>query len=319
MGHLVDILDPVVDVIDLPAPVELLPDGGGDELGAERGHDRVDGQTVPRGRFDQADIAEPGQGHIEGAGNRGGREGQDVDRSPEALDLLLVAHAEPLLFVDDEQSEVLEKNVLGQYPVRPDQDVDKAFLEVGENGLRLASRLKAGQGLDADREKGHPGPECVQVLAGQDRRGAQDGHLLAVHDGFERGPHGHFRLAVSDVAAEKAVHGGTGFHVRFDVADGLDLVLGLLVFEDLFELRLPFSFGAEGKPLDGFALGIELQEFLGDGLGRLLRPGLGFLPGVRPQLVEGRKLRTGLRESSGRGSGSRRGRGACRRPGTGSL
>ena len=36
--------------------------------------------------------------------------------------------------------------------------------------------------------------------------GQSDGHLLAVHDGLEGGPHGHLGLAVADVAAEEAVH-----------------------------------------------------------------------------------------------------------------
>ena len=51
----------------------------------------------------------PGQGHVEGPRDGRRRQGQDVDIGPEALDLLLVADAEPLLLVDDEKAEVAGK------------------------------------------------------------------------------------------------------------------------------------------------------------------------------------------------------------------
>ena len=46
---------------------------------------------------------------------------------------LLVLHAEALLLVDDEQPEVLRLHVVREQPVRADQHVDRARLEVAHD------------------------------------------------------------------------------------------------------------------------------------------------------------------------------------------
>ena len=301
LGDLVDVLDPVVDEIDLAAPADLLADGRGDELGVEGRHDRVDGQPVAGRRLDEADVAQARERHVERPRDGRRRQGQDVDRGLELLDLLLVADAEALLLVDDEQAEVLEADVLGQEPVRADEDVDEALAAVLDDGLLLARRLEPGQGLDADREEDHPVAEGLEVLAGQDGRRAEDGHLLAVHDRLEGGPHGHLGLAVADVAAEEPVHRGLALHVVADLADRAELVLGLLVLEGLAELLVPLPARGEGVALDGPAPGVELDELLGHGLDGFLGPGPRLLPGVRCRACRAAGARARPWRTSGRG------------------
>ncbi len=75
-------------------------------------------------------IAEPADRHLQRA--RDGRRAQSVehvDVRAELLDALLVRDAEALLFVDDEEAEVLEVDVLREQPVRADHDVDLALLQ----------------------------------------------------------------------------------------------------------------------------------------------------------------------------------------------
>ncbi len=128
--------------------------------------------------------------------------------------------------------------------------------------------LEPGQGLDADREEDHPVAEGLEVLAGQDGGRAEHGHLLAVHDRLEGGPHGHLGLAVADVAAEEPVHRDLALHVGPDLADRAELVVGLLVLEGLAELLVPRAAGGEGVAFDGPAPGVELDQVLGHGLDR---------------------------------------------------
>ncbi len=92
-------------------------------------------------------------------GRRG--QGQDVDRGLELLDLLLVADAEALLLVDDEQAEVLEADVLGEEPVRADEDVDEALAAVLDDGLLLRAAPGAGSGPRRGRERGPCAPRKV--------------------------------------------------------------------------------------------------------------------------------------------------------------
>ena len=58
------------------------------------------------------------------ARNRRRGQRQHVDFGAQRLELLLVAHAEAVFFVDDDQAEILEMHVLLQQAVRADDDID---------------------------------------------------------------------------------------------------------------------------------------------------------------------------------------------------
>ena len=60
------------------------------------------------------------------------------------LQPLLVLDAEPLLLVDDHQTQVLELDVLAEQPVRADDDVDGAVGEPVEDLLGLGRRWRTG-------------------------------------------------------------------------------------------------------------------------------------------------------------------------------
>ena len=123
------------------------------------------------------------------------------------LDRLLVADAEALLLVDDEQAEVLERDVLGQQPVGADDDVDLAGARRPSTTFRAWPGVrKRRQHLDPHRVAGEALAEGLEVLLGQQRGGHEHRHLLAVLHRLERGPDGHLGLAEADVAADQAVH-----------------------------------------------------------------------------------------------------------------
>jgi hypothetical protein len=58
--------------------------------------------------------------------------------------------------------------------------------------------------------------------------------------------------------------GLVGFHVALDRFNGVQLVVGLLVGEGRLHLLLPRAVRAVGMPCDHFALGIELEQVVGD-------------------------------------------------------
>ena len=132
---------------------------------------------------------------------------------PQLLDPLLVRHAEALFLVHDEQAQVAEQHVLREQPVRADDHVHLPRRQVVDGDLLLGLGAEAAHHVDAHGESGEAFAQRLQVLKREDRRRREDGDLLAVHHGLERGAHGHFRLAVPDVAAEQAVHGHRRFHV----------------------------------------------------------------------------------------------------------
>ena len=139
---------------------------------------------------------------MQGARDRRCGQREDVDRGTELLELLLLHHAEALLLVQDHQAEVLEAHILLQQPVGADHDVDLPDHQAPQDVGRLGIRAKARQHVDLDRERLEAVAERQVVLLGEHRGRHQDGHLLAVHDGLERGAHRELRFAKANVAAE---------------------------------------------------------------------------------------------------------------------
>ena len=112
LGLGLDGLDPVVDVEDLPAAVELAQDRVADEPGRRLGDAGLDRQPVLGRRLDDRQVADPGEGQVERPRDRRGRQGQDVHLALELLEPLLGGHPEALLLVDHDQPEIAEADVL---------------------------------------------------------------------------------------------------------------------------------------------------------------------------------------------------------------
>jgi len=64
-------------------------------------------------------------------------------------------YAEALLLVDDDKAKILKLHVLGDEPVRADDEIDAAALELAQDLVLLARRAEAREQLDVDREALH--------------------------------------------------------------------------------------------------------------------------------------------------------------------
>ena len=197
-----------------------------------------------------------------------------------------MADAEALLLVDDEQAEVLELEIFRQHGMGADEDVDLSGGGLLQDRGSLLRGAEAREHLDDDGEVCEAALEALEVLEGEDRSGREYGDLLAVLHGLEGGAHGDLGLAVTDIAAEQAVHGLRGLHVVLDVGDGGDLVFGLVEVEGVVELALHVAVGRKRGADGGLALRVELNQ-LGAHVGhRFLDACLGLVPGLRSELVE---------------------------------
>ena len=122
------------------------------------------------------------------------------------LQPLLVAHAEAVLLVDDDQAEILEARMGVQQAMRRDDDVHRAALDAFERRLRFLAGAEARQRFDAHRPVREPIAEVRDVLLREQRGRHEHGHLLARLHGDERRAHRDFGLAEADVAADDAIH-----------------------------------------------------------------------------------------------------------------
>ena len=91
----------------------------------------------------------PGERHVQRAWDRCRGQGEHVDLEPERAEQLLLRDAEALLLVDDHEAELLRDHVAREHAVRPDQDVDLAGLEVGQDPLDVGRLAEARDHLDA--------------------------------------------------------------------------------------------------------------------------------------------------------------------------
>ena len=216
--------------------------------------------------------------HLHGTRDGRGRKRQHVHLLAQVLELLLVLHAKALLLVDDDQPQVARVHVARQQAMRAHEHLHLAGGKALQGGLLLFGAAETRENLHAHVERGKALRKRLEVLLGEDRRGAQHHDLLLVLRGLERGAQGDLGLAEAHVPAQQAVHRLGGLHVGLDVRDGQALVVGELVGEALLHLALPGAVGREGKALRGGAPGVEVDQVEGELLGGLARLGGGAAP-----------------------------------------
>jgi hypothetical protein len=213
LGDGMDGGDAVVQEEDLASAIEFALDGVADDAFVVGGDDGFDGEPVLGWSFDGAHVARAGESEVERAGDGSGAEREDVDKAAHLFERFLVSDAEALFFVDDDEAQVFEGDVLLDEAMGADDDIDGARGEVAEDELLLVPGAEAGEEFDADGVIGHAFAEGVEVLLGEDGGGDKDSDLTAIDDGFEGCADGDFGFTEADVAADEAVHGARGFEV----------------------------------------------------------------------------------------------------------
>ena len=283
-----DGLDTVVQVEDLAAPGELGLHGVTDEFLVIAAHDGADGQAFPRRGFDHAEVARADEREVEGPRDRRGAHGEDVDLGAQLLEALLVAHAEAMFFVDDDEAELAEARAVGEQGVGADDDVDGAGRGARPDvGLLLGGPV-ATEEFDGDRPAGEALLEAFEMLLREDGRGREDRDLPAAEHALEGGAQGDLGLAEADVAADEPVHRRGAFHVGLHVDDRARLVRRLAVRERTLELAHPGVFRVLGVGDAGLgrARGLHGQQLGGEVGGGLLGGFARFLPTAAAELGE---------------------------------
>ena len=289
LDHARDFLDvahAVVDEVRLASTAEFVGDGITDDFFVEARDDGVDGVPVGRRGADDAQVARAHQGELERPGNRRGGEGQGVDVGLERLEFVLDAHPKLLFLVNHQQAQVLEFDALADEGVRADQDVHLARLHALQGLGQRFARLEAVDVLHGDGELAQASAEALEVLHRQDGRRHEHGHLFAVACRTEGRPNRDFRLPEAHISAHEAVHGCGLEHVFAHGLCGGVLVGGVFVHEARLQRVLQVAVFRIGVARGGFALGVELQEVVGDLLDTALGLLLGLGPGVGAELVD---------------------------------
>ena len=185
------------------------------------------------------------------------REREHVNVDLYHLEPFLVLDAEALLFVNNEQAEVFEPDLWFEQRVRADDDVDFARGQAFENVALLGGRAETVQHIHGHGEQGEALAERAAVLLGEDGCRRENGHLLFVEHGFERGAQSHLGFAVAHIAVYDTVHGARLFHVGLHRVDGSQLVVGFIKGERVLEFLHEKVIAREGVAVNLLALGIK--------------------------------------------------------------
>ena len=127
-GNFVNRLHAIVHKVNLPAALQLHLDRRANNLLVELGHHGLNRHAVLGRRLNHAHIAQAHQRHMQRARNRRGAHGQHVDLLAHLLQPFLVAHAEALLLIHNQQTQILELDIFREQPVRADQNIHLARL-----------------------------------------------------------------------------------------------------------------------------------------------------------------------------------------------
>ena len=307
------VFDARADVEALAAAILLAQQRLADGHAVERRDEGAHGQPIDRRRGDQAHVAHAGQGELQGARDRRGGQRQHMDVGAQLLQPLLVGDAEMLLLVDDQETEVLELDALGEQRVGADHDVDGALLDRLLGGLGLLGGDQARQAADAHRQALEALAEGAVMLARQQRGRRDHGDLLARHRRHEGRAQGDLGLAEADVAADQPVHRLAGGHVVQHVGNGLQLVVGLGIGEAGAEFLVGAFVRAHRLAAPHRALGGDLDQPVGHVGDALLQPAPCATARRRRPAGRGRRPPPPRRSGSARRC-SRPARTACRRP-----
>ena len=200
-----------------------------------------------------------------------------------------------MFLIDDHQTQVGELDPGDEQPVRADRDIDSAAREPLPHLPCFAIRAQPRHDFDFDRPIGEAVPKRLVVLLREQGRWRKHGHLLAGLDGDERGAHGDFGLAESDIAADEAVGGRLRPKIRQHRVDGL-LLIGRRLERELFaEAVVVVVRSAEDGACPRFPARVDIEQLGGHIEDLLRRPPLRLVPLIGTESMQGRVIRVGPR------------------------
>ncbi len=291
--HRRDGLHAVVEEENLSAAFEFAADRLLHQAGRVRSHVGDDGQALVGRGVDGGDVAYAGQRHVERAGDGCGGEREHIHFGAQLFEMLLVGHAEALLFIDDHQPEVFEADILADEAVGADDDIHLPEHEFADDLILFAGRAEAREHLNIGGEGLQALAEGLIMLLRQNGGGHEHGNLFAIHHRFEGGAQGNLGFAVAYIPAQEPVHGAGVLHIALHGSNGIHLVGRLHIGEAALELKLPGAVFGEGETLRHLALGVQVEQVLRNLFHRAANLALGVHPLLAAEAREGGALVAG--------------------------
>ena len=175
-----------------------------------------------------------------------------------------MCHTEPLLLINDQKSQILERYIFGQYTVGADHNIHHTALQLLDRMLLLRWRPETAQQVNRDRKILHPLCKCIVMLLCKYRCRNEIYDLLALLHCLKRCTDGNFCLAIADIPTDETIHDLCALHIMLRLLDGTHLILGLLKRKHFFKFTLPDCIRSIDIAFLLLAHGIQTDQFLRD-------------------------------------------------------
>jgi len=170
--------------------------------------------------------------------------------------------------------------------MRADHNVNQSFFEVFQRFFLFCCRAETAEQIHTHRIIFHPLDEIIIMLLGKDGRRHQKYHLFALLCRLERRTDRHFRLAISDISADQAIHDTAALHIRLCRINRQKLILRFLIRKHFFKLALPYSVFSVLITFSVFSCRIQFYQILRNFIDRTLYLGFCFCPFLCTQLIQ---------------------------------
>ena len=254
------VVDAIMQIVYLSASHELAENRVMRQTGIPSGGHGKDFAAPSRRSGDHGNVPNAAHRHGEASGNRRRRKRKHVQPGVRHFQPLFMFDAKTVFFVDYQQSQVFESNVVLKKAMGADQDIDTAVCRFVENFLLLFLGDHPRKQLDTNRKFADSGDAGAIMLEGQNRCRRNNRRLRAIFDSLDRRAQHNLCFAVTDVSDNETIHGPAAFHVVLDVADRPKLIDGFFVGKAFLKAFQQVAVASKSAPVGQFALGVEIQE-----------------------------------------------------------
>ena len=122
-----------------------------------------------------------------------------------------------MLFINNQQAEILEFHTFSNDLVRTDQYIDISVRQLFQDTACIFCRTGTTQVIHLTGHAFQTLAEGLIVLIGQYSRRNEYGHLFVVRHSLEGSPHSNFGLAEAHITTNQTIHRTITFHVCLHV------------------------------------------------------------------------------------------------------
>ena len=148
-------------------------------------------------------------------------------------------HAEPLLLIDNQKAKIFELHIFRQNAVCSDDNVHESFFQILQRFFLLGRCAETAQKINAHREILHALDKCIVMLLCQNGGRNEVDDLFALLHCLKRCTDRNLGLAVSDIAADQAVHNLFALHIRLCRLNRRKLIVRFLKRKQFLKFLLP--------------------------------------------------------------------------------